>query len=169
MASSPGSDNINQLAGVSEASYAAALRREKPNLVAFAQASDQALLEPREANGVSPQERHAIGYRVGLLTRFDAVAARHRDRLSSLGLTDDQIDAIREFPRGTSPSPRLAALLDHTDRVTLEPGAARPEHIEALEAAGLSPADIVTVAQLIGFLAYQIRAIAVTRALGEGR
>jgi uncharacterized protein YciW len=169
MASSPGSDNINQLAGISEASPAAALRREKPNLVAFAQASDQALLEPQDAGGVSLRERHAIAFRVGLLTGFDAVATRHRARLTSLGQSDAEIDAIRDFPDETSLSPRLAALLGHTDRVTLEPGASRPEHIEVLAAAGLSPAEIVTVGQLLGFLAYQIRAVAVAQALGEGQ
>lgn len=163
------SDAINELAGISEGSHAAAVRREKRDLVALAQASDQALLEPQDANGVSLRERHAIAYRVGLLTGFDAVATRHRTRLSSLGMTEAEIAAIKEFPRGTALPARLAALLDHTDRVTREPGTSQPEHIEALEAAGLSPADIVTVAQLIGFLAYQVRAIAAARALGEGR
>jgi len=165
----PNSDIINQLAGIAEASPAAALRREKPNLVAFAQASDQSLLEPQDANGVSLRERHAIAYRVGLLTGSDTVATRHRTRLSSLGLTDAEIAAIGDFPRGASLPPRLAALLSHTDRVTQEPGASRLGHIEALAAAGLSPAEIVTVAQLIGFLAYQVRAIAVAKALGEDR
>jgi uncharacterized protein YciW len=165
----PERDIINHLAGVSESSYAAELRREKSNLVAFAQASDQALLEPQDAGGVSLRERHAIAYRVGLLTGFDAVAERHRNRLSSLGLTDADIAAVSEFPRESSLPTRLAALLSYTDRVTQEPGAARREHIAALEAAGLSPADIVTVGQLLGFLAYQVRAIAVARALGEDR
>jgi uncharacterized protein YciW len=163
------SDIINQLAGIPEGSHAAAVRREKPDLVAFAQASDQALLEPRDANGVSLRERHAIAYRVGLLTGFDSVAARHRARLSSLGITEAEIVAIRDFPRGPTLPARLAALLNHTDRVTREPGASQPGQIEALEAAGLSPAEIVTVAQLIGFLAYQVRAIAVAKALGEDR
>jgi len=165
----PASDIINRLAGISEASHAAALRQEKPALVAFAQASDQALLEPQDANGLSLQERHAIAYRVGLLTGFDSVATRHRTRLSSLGMTEDEIAAIREFPRGTTLPSRLTALLDHTDRVTREPVISQREHIESLEAAGLSPAEIVTAGQLMGFLAYQVRIIAVARALGEDR
>jgi uncharacterized protein YciW len=162
-------DVIEQLAGITADSPVAALRREKPELVAFAQGSDDALLEPPNPGSVSLLERHAIAYRVGLLTGFDTDAARHRARLVSLGAGDDLIDAIADFPEGEGLDQRLAALLAHTDRVTKAPGTSRPEYIAELESVGLSPAEVVTVAQLLGFLAYQVRAIAVARAFGEER
>lgn len=159
-------DVIEHLAGIEEGSPAATLRRQKPDLVAFAQGSYEALLEPEDPGGVSLIERHAIGYRVGLLTGFPAVADWHRDRLQQLGVDDDLLAAIAEFPEHEGLDRRLATLLAHTDRVTTAPGQAEAAHIEELHAAGLTPRDIVTVGQLIGFLAYQIRAIAVARAFG---
>ncbi|MBA3449879.1 MAG: hypothetical protein H0T18_01555 [Chloroflexia bacterium] len=166
MTTDTGVDSIDALAGIGADSAPAALRRLKPDLVAFAQGSDEALLAPADPGSVSLLERHAIAYRIGIVTGFETVAARHRARLTSLGADDDLIAAIAAFPRGDGLDPRLTALLAHTDRVTRAPGGAAPEHIAALRAAGLSPAAIVTVAQLIGFLAYQIRAIAVARAFG---
>ncbi len=162
------SDIIDRLAGVAADSPTAALRRQKPELVAFAQGSDSALLEPADPGDLSLLERHAIAYRVGVITGFESVAARHRDRLASLGANDDFIAAVAAFPQSAGLDERLAALLAHTDRVTKAPGTADSAHIEALHAVGLPPAAVVTVGQLIGFLAYQIRAIAVARAFGEG-
>lgn len=161
------SDIIDQLAGIAADSPAAALRRQKPDLVAFAQGSDHALLEPADPGGLSLRERHAIAYRVGVITGFESVAARHRDRLTSLGADDAFIAAVAAFPQNEGLDARLQALLVHTDRVTRAPGTAEREHIDALHAAGLTPAAVVTLGQLIGFLAYQIRAIAVARAFAE--
>ena len=158
-------DVIDQLAGIAEDSPVAALRQQKPDLVTFAQGSYNALLEPPEPGNVSLLERHAVAYRVGLLTGFDTVAIHHRDRLRSLGASDELIAAIASFSNGEALDGRLAALLAHADRVTKAPGTAEAGHIVALEAAGSTPTEIVTVAQLIGFLTYEIRAIAVARAM----
>jgi CMD domain protein len=162
-------DVLNQLAGVAEDSSVAELRRQKPDLVTFAQGSYDALLEPDDPGSVSLFERHAIAYRIGLLTNFEHVAAWHRERLESLGTRSHTIEAIAAYPDGEALEPRIEALLAHTDRVTQAPGLSEPEHIEQLKAVGLSPTEIVTIAQLIGFLAYQVRAIAVARAFAEGR
>lgn len=161
-----GGDAIDQLAGIADGSATAALRRQKPDLVAFAQGSYDALLEPADPGDVSLLERHAIAYRVGGITGFDSVAARHRDRLIELGASDDLVAAISEFPDRDGLDARLNVLLAHTDRITRSPGTAESTHIEALHAAGLTPTAVVTVGQLIGFLSYQIRAVAVARAFG---
>lgn len=160
-------DVINHLAGIGESSPAAALRARKPDLVKFAQGSYDALLEPAEPAGLSLVERHAIACRVGLLTNFDAVAVWHRGRLAELGASADTIAGVTSFPEETMLSDRLRALLRHTDLVTTSPGSAEPEDIQALKAAGLTPTAIVTVGQLIGFLGYEVRAIAVARAFAE--
>jgi uncharacterized peroxidase-related enzyme len=159
-------DLIDQLAGLAPDSPVAALRREKPNLVAFAQASDQSLLEPANPGDLSLLERHAVAYRVGLLTGFPVVEKRHRRRLLDFGRTD-LASHIERYP-DVKLEPRLAAIVRHTDLVTLRPGDAGPEDIAALHAAGLTPAAVVTLGQLLGYLSYQIRAIAVARAFAEG-
>jgi CMD domain protein len=160
-------DLINQLAGINEDSPVAELRRQKLDLVRFAQGSYDALLEPGDPESVSLFERHAIAYRIGLLTNFESVAAWHRQRLESLRTPSTTIEAIAAFPNSEGLEPRVEALLAHTDRVTIAPGLSEPEHIEQLKAAGLTPKAIVTIGQLIGFLAYQVRAIAVARAFAE--
>jgi CMD domain protein len=162
-------DVIDQLAGLGADSPVAALRRQKPDLVAFAQGSYAALLEPADPGAVSPIERHAIAYRVGLLTGFESVATRHRDRLRELGASENLLTAIADFPASEGLEPRFSAMLTYADRVTSVPGLAESAHIAALHEAGLTATEIVTIAQLIGFLAYQVRTIAVARAFGEDR
>ena len=161
-------DVIDRLAGIGPQSKAAELRRQKPDLVQFAQGSYDALLEPVAPEGVSLVERHAIAYRAALLTRFPDVAEWHRARLEELGAAPETIQAIAEFTNGHGDvDPRLEALLAHTNRVTVSPGSAQPEHIAQLKAAGLTPKEIVTVGQLVAFVSYQVRAIAVARAFEE--
>ena len=163
-------DVIDRLAGIAPDSRTAALRREKPDLVRFAQGSYDALLEPAAPEGVSLVERHAIAYRAALLTRFPEVAEWHRARLEARGAAPETIQAVAEFTDGHAEGgigPRLEALLAHTNRVTVSPGSAQPEHIVQLKAAGLTPKEIVTVGQLVAFVSYQVRAIAVARALEE--
>jgi uncharacterized protein YciW len=48
-------------------------------------------------------------------------------------------------------------MLRHADLVTLNPSAATAVVLEALEAAGLTAAEIVTLSQIIAFVAYQAR------------
>ena len=62
---------------------------------------------------------------------------------------------------------RLAAVLEHAERVATAPGSATPEHLRALEAAGLSAQAIVALSQLIAFVAYQIRVVAGLRLLAQ--
>lgn len=69
--------------------------------------------------------------------------------------------------RDESISGRLAAALEHTHLLTLHPRDARAEHLAALEAAGWSADDIVTLSQLISFVAFQIRVVEGLRALAD--
>lgn len=158
---------INTLAGIDEHSAAAALRRQKPDLATFAQGSYDVLLEPAEPGSFTAIERHAVGYRVGLVTDFETVAEHHRARLLEVGAPDDLVRTLADISTTQKLSPRLAAIVTHTDKVTRDPATASETDIAALAQAGLSPTEIVTLGQLIGFLAYQVRAIAVTRAFGE--
>jgi uncharacterized protein YciW len=64
--------------------------------------------------------------------------------------------------------PRLIALLEHVDRLTVEPRVATPEHLAGLKAQGLNDANIVTISQLIAFVSFQVRAIVGLQLLGEG-
>jgi CMD domain protein len=160
-------DIINELAGIASDSPVGQLRAQRPDVVRAAQGSYRALLEPDDPAGVSRREREMIALRVALLTPSPTVAAWHRDHLRTLGATDADLAAIEQFPDSTALSPREAAILRYTDRLTREPGTARPEHIAAVKAAGLSPRDIVTIAQLIAYMSFAVRLLVGLRLLAE--
>lgn len=158
-------DIINQLAGLSEGSPVAALREARPETLAYAHGSFRALLEPDDVGGVSRLEREAIGLRVATREHFPTVAGFHRARLRDLAMSDAKIAAI-ESGSTDGLSPRLAAILTHTDLLTTASRCGSQEAIAALKAVGLTARDIVTISQLIAYLSYQIRMIATIRALG---
>jgi len=159
-------DVINHFAGIVPGSPLAQVREQRPETLRHAQGSFRALLEPDDPGGVSREEREAIALRVATLERFPDVAAFHRDRLRTLGAGDDLISAVERFSDGGGLPARLAAILRHTDMLTTSSRSGSPEAIEALRRAGLSARDIVTVSQLIAFMSYEIRMIALLRAMG---
>lgn len=61
----------------------------------------------------------------------------------------------------------LAALLAHTDLLSLRPTEATPAALAALADVGLDTTDIVTAAQLIGFVHFQLRVAAGLALIGE--
>ncbi|WP_029629313.1 CMD domain protein [Yaniella halotolerans] len=56
-------------------------------------------------------------------------------------------------------SERLAAALEHAHLLSLHPRDAEASHLRRLEEAGWNADDIVTLSQLISFLAFQIRVV----------
>jgi CMD domain protein len=160
-------DVIDRLAGITTESPLAQLRAQRPDVARFAEGSYRALLEPDDLAGVTRYEREMIALRVAVLTPSRSVADWHRERLRHLSASDESIAAIEHFPEGDALSPRAAAILRHTDLLTLAPADATPAHIAALKAVGLGPRDIVTIAQLISFESFQVRVLAALRLLGE--
>jgi len=61
---------------------------------------------------------------------------------------------------------RLSAALAHTHMLVFHPRDAAPPALHALQAAGWSTTDIVTLSQLVAFLSFLLRAASGLRALG---
>ena len=160
-------DVINRFAGLRPDSPLAHLRAQKPEVVRSAQESYRALLEPDDPAGVSRYERESIALRAAVLTSSAAVAVWHRARLRELGASDAALAAIEQFPNGPVLSPREEAIVRHTDLLTRKPGAATAAQIADLQAVGLSPRDIVTIAQLIAYLSFEVRVLAGLHLLAE--
>jgi CMD domain protein len=175
-------DVIEHAAGLAEGGTLQRLRRRRSSVVDHAQATLLALVDPDDPGHLSLVERAALAFRVAVVNEERELAAWYRQRLVEVGAPAELIDAVRERPLATGQTAagaagppgqaaarpgghplfphRLAVILDHVDRVAVEPGEVGPEHIRALEAVGLSEPEIVTVSQIAAFVSYQTRVTA---------
>ena len=160
-------DIINQLAGIGPDSPVGQLRASREVAFDAAQGSFNELFEPADPKAVSREERDGTVYRIAILERSQPVIELHRSRLRALGVTDADLVAIEQFPDGGALSPRLAAILTHTDLLTTNPRNATKADLEKLQEAGLTTPDIITISELIAFSSFQIRLLAALRALSE--
>jgi CMD domain protein len=160
------SDIIDDLAGIAHGTPLHQLRGQRPDVARYAQGSYLALLEPEDPGGVSRIERESIALRVALLSSTAALADHHRARLQQLGAAET-IASIEQFPAGSALPDRLGAILRHTDLLPTDPGGASRPAIDELRAQGLDARDIVTIAQLIAYLSFQVRVLAGLRLLAE--
>jgi uncharacterized protein YciW len=62
--------------------------------------------------------------------------------------------------RAAPPSPALPAMLAFAAKLTTDPRLGDRAELDALKRAGLGDAAIVALAQLVAFLAYQLRVVA---------
>ncbi|PGH58953.1 hypothetical protein CRT60_02870 [Azospirillum palustre] len=138
-------DLIDRLAGLSDASPLLALRARRAEIRTRTQAAHDALLAPRRPGLFPAAERAAVAERIAALAGNDALAAHYRGLAAGAGARP--------------------ALVAHAERVTRSPRESRPEHLGALEAAGLDAHGIVALSQLIALVNYQVRLLAGLHAL----
>jgi len=182
-------DVIDHLVGLTAESPLALIRARKPITREQAQASHDALFAPADPGDVRPRERFAIAVFVAALHGQDRIAAFYA---GSLGDPDLAAALIREaasaaatgpygsYPKGPLSAedqpgpdyrpnaafdPGLAAALAHVHMLVFHPRDASAAHLQALLDAGWSNAGIVTLSQLVAFLAFQIRTVAGLRVL----
>jgi CMD domain protein len=160
-------DLLNQLAGIDSGSALAGLRAQRPDVARFMQGSFEALLEPEDPAGLSQIERELVALRVATLTRSTPIIDFHQGRLRQLGISATQIATGGRSSDDAEFTPRQRAILRHVDLLSNEPRAASPAQIAALEAQGLDADQIVTLAQLVAFLHFQVRVLTGLRLLAE--
>lgn len=94
----------------------------------------------------------------GLAQHYRAALARHDgDPAIDAAVAADRLDDLE-------PS-NLKAMLAFTRKLIVKPVEGDQAQIDQLQAAGMTAADIVTLAQLIAFLSYQIRVTAGLQAM----
>jgi len=190
-----GADLIDRLAGLAPGSPLALIRDRKPVTRQHAQASYRALFEPDEPGDVTLQERFAVATFVAGLHVQDEIAAFYAAGLARTEPPDAFVTALSAeidggrtigpygaYPKGPLsvedvPGPvwhvthhaalgaRLTAALQHVHLLVFHPRDASPAALQTLLDAGWSNTDIVTLSQLVAFLAFQIRAVAGLRTL----
>jgi len=179
-------DVIDELAGLRPDSVLDKLRDGRDQARREAQASYVALFEPQDDGGFDRNGRHAAAAFVALLHRQDEIAAHYAAPLGTElrnVVRDAAAEAAATGPYGAYPpgvlsredqtgpvyhvSPahraalgdKLAAGFEHAHMLVFHPRDATPAALQRLLDAGWSNTGIVTLSQLVAFLAFQIRAI----------
>lgn len=161
------SDLIASLAGLAADSPVRALLARRADILELTERSRQAVLNPRNAGGLSPTVRALVALRAAAQLD-DRVLKDHYFDLFSHGEGAYDLAELAD-PDKRADDPWLAAVLDHADRLTRQPRTVTPADIATLKSAGVSDADIVRLAELAAFLAYQARVVAGLRLMEAHR
>jgi uncharacterized protein YciW len=159
MTAGSGADVVVRLAGIEAGTAAGQAVEGRADIMEMTQATHAAALTPTDPGGVSHAERAALAVRVARLNRDDALAS-HYEMLLDAAKGDDAVRLMADPAEREMGGARRNAIIAFTDLVTARPRKAQAEDIDALKAAGIGDADIVRLAELNAFLAYQVRLIA---------
>jgi CMD domain protein len=156
-------DVMDTLAGLTDGSPFAALRRQRPDVVKHLQGSDDVIFSPLDDGGLTGAERAAAALRVATLLRDTVLSEHYRARLAAL----DPDGTLARTVEGKAhiTDARSDAILVHVDLVTRGPGSAERKDIDNLLAAGFSSHAVVSLSQLIAYVHFQSRVLAGLRML----
>ena len=158
------SDTLDRLVGLSPQSQTYATRREREKVVAATQGSENSLFDPALA-GLSEIDRLYVALYACLITPSPELAAEYECRLVNLGANLQTIHCIQKSDIHKIGNVRLEAMLNFTHTLITKPINADKMALSALPKAGLSTPEVVTLAQLISFVSYQVRLAAGLRAM----
>jgi uncharacterized protein YciW len=159
---------IPRVAGVVAGSRAAGVLGDRERVLELSQNSHAALLSPSEPGGLSHPLRAALATRVATVNADEALAAHYRALLDANG-APSAVLAIADPAHAPTPEADrwLAAVVAHTDLLTVAPQNSTKATIQALGQAGVDDADVVRLTQLVGFVVYQVRFAAGLRLIAE--
>lgn len=156
-------DLIDRLVPLAAGSPLHAVRHQRAKVVDATQGSYIALFDPA-LPGLSLAERLLAACRIAKLAGTDGLHAHYRERLLALGplSTAQQAALAGEEPVGDA---RLAEILRFATTLAERPVEGDREALHRLPAAGLDTPSAVALAQLIAFVAYQVRVVAGLQAI----
>ncbi len=157
MSTIPDNDVVTEQAGMLPGDAAHEALAARAEIVAMTQATHDAALKPSDPGGLSHAERAALASRIAGLNA-DPGLATHYAALMREASASAEVERIAD--PAFKGSGRIGALIAYTDLASTTPRDAGPGDIEALKQAGIGDADIVRLAELNAFLAYQMRLIA---------
>lgn len=157
-------DVVDRAAGLEPGQTLYAVRHARTKVVAATQGSYD-LFFAAGSEGLALRERLLVAWYACVLSRAPELAAHYRARLSAEDVTGDVGAALTGDDLARLPAGRLRGLLAFTRKLIRKPIEGNRAEIETLRQAGIETRDIVTLAQLIGFLSYQIRVVAGLKAM----
>lgn len=159
MTNTHSTDTIDRLVGLSPALNTFAVRHQRDKVVAATQKSEDGLFDP-SLPGLTLAERLLVALLACALTPSALCAAEYRQRLADLNVETSLIDHISKGALEQITDARLRAILTFTHTLITDPVKADKAALQALPKAGLSTPEVVTLAQLIAFVSYQVRVVA---------
>jgi uncharacterized protein YciW len=140
-----------RFAGVAPGTPVATAVEGRANIFGMTQAAEDAVLRPGDAGAWPHPLRAALAARIATLNGEPDLAAHFAaDAGDHAALADPE-------QRGTGPV--MPVVLAFMDRVAADTRNVTAQDVLGLQAAGVSDADIVRLAELNAFLAYQMRVI----------
>lgn len=143
-------DTVDALVPLTTGSPAYGWRHERAKVVAATQGSEDALLDPM-LDGLTLAERLQVAATLCSLSDMPALAQHYQERLAA------------QAPPASNA--HLEVMLDFTRTLALNPVEGDRAALDRLTQAGLRAPDVVALAQLIGFVTYQVRLVAGLKAL----
>lgn len=159
-----GHDLIDQIVGLSRGQPLYSTRHSREKIAAATQRSYALFLDTGSA-GLTRKDKLLVAWYACLLSGAAELARHYRAELR-----EDEVDAgletaLLEDALSNLPPARLTTVLAFTRKLILRPIEGNRAAIDELHAAGIATPDIVTLAQWIGFLSYQIRVVAGLKAM----
>lgn len=134
---------------------------KRANILAMTQATEDAVLSPREPGAWPHALRAALASRIARHNRSDALATRYEAQCAG------SPHATLADPSTRSDDTTLAAALTFVDLVATNPRDITADDIMTLQAVGIADADIVRLTEVVAFIAYQVRLTAGLALLAE--
>lgn len=157
-------DIIDQILNISQGDALHTLRHARDKVVRATQAFHKLAFD---AAALSPQQRHdrlLVATLLADATGPETLAKLYQEQLLALSPSAAHIDVLEGR---TAASRALNVLAKFTRALAIHPSTADREALLELVAAGWSVPDIVSLAQVIGYVSYQTRSIIGLRALQE--
>ncbi len=159
-ADAPGDDDVvTGQADIPAQSPVRAALDGRADILAMTQRAHDAAIRPAQPGGLSHALRAALAARAARLHDDESLAS-HYDSLMAAASAESDVEALADPATTDVGDRRLAAFAAYTDLASTAPRDATEADIEALKSAGICDADIVRLAELTAFLAYQLRVVA---------
>lgn len=162
-------DMIDSAASLAPEGATRRLRQQRSKVVVATRGSLEALFAPA-LDGLALSERFLVALYACHLSSAPELARRYQERNRIDGISDGLMRLIERAERDDAALAAVAtarelALLRYTRQLIDRPDAGNSAAMTALSDVGLSTRGIVALAQLLGFVSYQVRLVAGLQAL----
>ena len=157
-------DTVDRLVGLTASDQTYQVRHQRDKVVAATQGSENGLFDPA-LEGLTVTERLYVALFACVLTPAPELVREYTERLIAQGADAEMMDFVTAGALENIQSPRLHTILKFTHTLITDPVKADRHALLALPQAGLSTPEVVTLAQLIAFVSYQVRLVAGLKAM----